>query len=162
MEVALSQLIQLSPELASTLREEVRSGRLPARRQMGVAGRPYVVELTHLLESDRDDFRELAEIAESSPLPTVRRTRRPRNEATPESVLAPVWPLVKMMEAQHAMLQDLVGVLTHEMRGRRDHLDRHESEIQELSYKLGQAHQEIGRLERTVADRSLSAMRGQA
>ncbi len=152
----------MAPEMASALREEVRAGRLPARRQMGVAGRPYVVEVTHLATSERSEFRDLAERAEAAPLPPTRRSRRNRGDSSPELALAPVWPLVKMMESQHAMLQDLVGVLTGEMRGRRERMERHENEIQELSYKLGQAHREIGNLERIVADRSGPPRREQA
>lgn len=160
MEVTLGQLIQLAPELASSLREDVRGGVLAARRKMGVAGRPYVLDTDALMASPRSEYRRLAEMAEANPLPQVRRSRK-LGRATDvggqdSAMIAPVLPLVKMMEAQHEMLQELVGVLTQEMRGRRDRLDRQQMEIQELSYKLGQAHQEIGRLERAIAERSVS------
>jgi transposase-like protein len=44
------------------------------------------------------------------------------------------------------------------MRARYDRLDRQQMQMQELSYKLGQAHQEIARLERMLAERSYGRM----
>lgn len=153
MEVTLTQLIQMAPELGSTLKDDVRSGRLKASRKRGVAGRPYVLSTEDLESSGRPEYRELAEMAGRSPAMMTPRAKR--------LVPQPMVPaphqnteLFDIMESQHMMLKDLVQVLTEEMRNRYDRLDRQQMQMQELSYKLGQAHQQISRLERIVADRS--------
>lgn len=153
MEVTLTQLMRLAPELASLLRDDVRSGRLPATRKRGVAGRPYVLRTEDLLQSSRPEYRELSELAQRTPLSLPTRSKRstspvPMRQEGPE--------LFDIVESQHMMLKDLVQVLSQEMRGRFDRLDRQQMQMQELSYKLGQAHQEIARLERMLAERSLS------
>lgn len=154
MEVLLTQLIQMAPEMAASLREDVRTGRIPATRKRGVAGRPYVLKTEDLEASDRTDYRELAEVANRTPMSTPMRTKR----MMPASILMPMHhqgtELFDIMESQHMMLKDLVQVLTQEMRGRYDRLERQQMQMQELSYKLGQAHQEIARLERMLAERS--------
>ncbi len=152
----LAQLMELAPELATTLRDDVRQGRLPAERKRGVAGRPYVVRTEDLETSGRAEYRELAQLAATVPVsPRGRRARvgsglipAPRPDIT---------EMVGILEAQHLMLKDLVSVVTQEMRGRYDRLERQDVKMQELSYKLGQAHQEIARLERLLAERNLRA-----
>lgn len=162
MDVTLGQLEQISPELAGPLREEIRAGRLPAVRQSGVAGRPYVVRTEDLAESEQEAFRALAKKAESwSPRGAqhpVGRTGVARIREAASANRLEAWdqtwpPLLQMVESQHMMLRGLVDVLTHEMENRHDRIDRQQREIQELSYKLGQAHQDIGRLERALAER---------
>jgi len=156
MEVMLTQLMELAPELASTLRDDVRQGRLPAERKKGVAGRPYVVKTEDLVGLNRSEYRELASLAENLPAPT--RVRRHRSSLSAPLALTPrpeMMEWASMLESQHLMLKDLVSVLTQEMRGRYDRIERQELKMQELSYKLGQAHQEIARLERMIAERNL-------
>lgn len=155
MEVTLTQLIQLAPEMASSLRDDVRSGRLPASRKRGVAGRPYVLRTEDLESSGRPEYRELADMAARTPIAAPHRTKRMMT-AAPVMAMRPDTELFDIVESQHMMLKDLVQVLTQEMRGRYDRLDRQQMQMQELSYKLGQAHQEIARLERMLAERSFS------
>ncbi len=157
MEVTLSQLIESAPELAVVLRTDIRKGRLPAKRQEGVAGRPYVVDTHDLLQSDRESFRALAQEFESG-----REVVHPRRSHSAH--LAPssagsndvgTWqPFMKIMESQQAMMKQLLEVLTDEMRHRQERVDRQAREMQELSYKLGQSHQQIERLERLLKDHS--------
>ena len=151
----MAQLIQLAPELASVLREDVRAGHLKATRKRGVAGRPYVLRTEDLEASGRAEYRELAEAASRMPAPSMTRMKRSLGNP-PIMAMRPETELFDIVESQHMMLKDLVQVLTQEMRGRYDRLERQQMQMQELSYKLGQAHQEIGRLERMVADRSFS------
>ncbi len=151
----MAQLIQLAPELASVLRDDVRSGQLQASRKRGVAGRPYVLRTEDLEASGRAEYRELAEMAGRMPVPSASRIKRSLGNS-PNMSMRPDTELFDIVESQHMMLKDLVQVLTQEMRGRYDRLERQQMQMQELSYKLGQAHQEIGRLERMVADRSFS------
>ncbi|NMP23920.1 hypothetical protein [Sulfobacillus harzensis] len=153
MEVTLTQLIQMAPELGSILRDDVRSGRLKAIRKRGVAGRPYVLSTEDLEASGRPEYRELAELAERTPASMTPRTKRMVSQAMP-NMMHQGTELFDIMESQHMMLKDLVQVLTEEMRNRYDRLDRQNVQMQELSYKLGQAHQQIARLERMLAERS--------
>lgn len=163
MEVALSQLIKLAPELAQTLRDEIRSGRLAAERKTGMAGRPYMVRTEDLAASDMERIRDLsAKVEQMGEVPMRRRLRRGALEIgdrempswTPGSE---VWyPLIKMMESQRVMLEELVQTLTQEMGRRNSRMENHEREVQELSYKLGQAHQEIMRLEGETSSQSLA------
>lgn len=153
MEMTLSQLMQMAPELAAMLKDDVRAGRIPASRKRGVAGRPYVLKTEDLEASGRAEYRELAEMASRSPMvPPTRSKRLMGIPSTP--MLHQGTELFDIMESQHMMLKELVQVLTQEMRGRYDRLDRQQMQMQELSYKLGQAHQEIARLERMLAERS--------
>jgi uncharacterized coiled-coil protein SlyX len=156
LEVTLSQLIESAPELAVVLRSDIRKGRLPAKRQEGVAGRPYVVDMQDLLESDREAFRLLAQDFEAGR--EVVRPRRSPSSRLPSSSSGPNdtnWqPFMKIMESQQAMMKQLLEVLTDEMRHRQERVDRQAREMQELSYKLGQSHQQIERLERLLKDRS--------
>ncbi len=154
MEVTLSQLIESAPELAVALRTDIRKGRLAARRQEGVAGRPYVVDTQTLMQSDREAFRQLAQDVE-----TGREVLRPRHVNTARMTQPPIlpndtnWqPFTKIMESQQAMMSQLLEVLTDEMRHRQDRVDRQGREMQELSYKLGQSHQQIERLERLLKE----------
>jgi len=153
MEVSLTQLIQMAPDMASSLREDVRSGRLPAKRKRGVAGRPYVLRTEDLESSGSLDYRELAEMAMRTPVAVPGRPKRMMGGLQASTARADA-ELFDIVESQHMMLKDLVQVLTQEMRGRYERMDRQQLQMQELSYKLGQAHQEIARLERMLADRS--------
>ena len=155
MEVTLTQLLQIAPELGSSLRDDVRSGRLAASRKRGVAGRPYVLRTEDLEASARPEYRELAEMATRAPMAAPVRAKRMLATA-PVMAMRPDTELFDIVESQHMMLKDLVQVLTQEMRGRYDRMDRQQMQMQELSYKLGQAHQEIARLERMLADRTLA------
>lgn len=159
MEVMLTQLIQMAPEMGATLRDDVRSGRLAASRKRGVAGRPYVVKTEDLEASGRPEYRELAEMAGRTPMMAPARSRR---TVAGQSLMGPSrhesTELFDIMESQHMMLKDLVQVMTQEMRARYDRVDRQQMQMQELSYKLGQAHQEIARLERMLAERSYGRM----
>jgi predicted nuclease with TOPRIM domain len=58
------------------------------------------------------------------------------------------------MESQHQMVREMVELLSEELARRNDRMDRQADEIQQLSFKLGQAHQEVGRLERQLASNS--------
>lgn len=156
MEVTLTQLIQAAPELSATLRDDVRTGRLPAVRKRGVAGRPYVLRTEDLEGSGRPEYRELAEMAGRAPMSAPVRAKRVMTASAVMTGRPEGTELFDIVESQHIMLKDLVQVLTQEMRGRYDRLDRQQMQMQELSYKLGQAHQEIARLERMLADRSLA------
>lgn len=156
MEVTLTQLIQMMPELATTLKDDVRSGRLPADRKRGVAGRPYIVKTEDLEKSARTEYRELAETALRTPMAPRVRQKRMMPALMPHFQRNEGSELFDIMESQHLMLKDLVGVLTQEMRGRYERMDRQQLQMQELSYKLGQSHQEIARLERMLAERSFS------
>lgn len=155
MEVTLTQLIHLAPELGSLLRDDVRSGRLAATRKRGVAGRPYVLRTEELESFGRPEYRELAEMVGRTPQVVTPRSRR-SSVAPPLMAARPDAELFDIVESQHMMLKDLVQVLTQEMRARYDRLDRQQMQMQELSYKLGQSHQEIARLERMLAERSFA------
>lgn len=155
MEVTLTQLIHMAPELGSLLREDVRSGRLAATRKRGVAGRPYVLRTEELESFGRPEYRELAELVGRSPQVMAPRARRASVSAPLVAARADT-ELFDIVESQHMMLKDLVQVLTQEMRTRYDRLDRQQMQLQELSYKLGQSHQEIARLERLLAERSFA------
>lgn len=154
MEVMLAQLIQLAPELATTMREDVRSGRLAAARKRGVAGRPYVIRTEDLESCGRPEYRELADLASRTPMSVPHRQKRLMESPGMLPVRNAGTEIFDIMESQHVMLKDLVQVLTQEMRGRYERMDRQQLQMQELSYKLGQAHQEIARLERMVAERA--------
>lgn len=158
MEVTLGQLIQIAPELASTLRDDIRSGYLPAARKKGVAGRPYLVTTEDLLASDREDYQELAHKAENwsyrndGKTPSFSRTKTPTG-ATQTAAVDVSWaPVLKIMESQHTMLQGLVEAITQELHDRHERIDRQQRDIQELSYKLGLAHQQLTRMERRPED----------
>lgn len=163
MEIAVSQLIKWVPDLANTLREEIRSGRLEVKRRTGMAGRPYVVELDTLAASPNELLQRLAERAQTwvnSPVP--RRGKRSMGDLhlgrdIPENPSIEVWsPLIKLMESQYGMLRNLVEAMSQEMGLRNEQLSQRSREVQELSYKLGQAHQEISRLERELANHNFA------
>lgn len=155
MEVTLSQLIESAPELAVALRTDIRRGKLPAKRQEGVAGRPYLVDTSALMQSDRDGFRQLAQDLEAG-----REVMRPKPGAkasvaqmSVRAAAEEAWPpFMKIMESQQSMMNQLLDVFTEEMRRRQERVDRQSREMQELSYKLGQSHQEIERLEHILKD----------
>jgi hypothetical protein len=159
MEVTLSQLIHMAPELGSSLKDDIRAGRLSAQRKRGVAGRPYTVRTEDLEASERAEYRELADMALRTPTASPTRPKRTMMgaPALPGSMRTDT-ELFDIVESQHMMLKDLVQVLSQEMRGRFDRMDRQQMQMQELSYKLGQAHQEIARLERLLAQQSFGRM----
>lgn len=157
MEVTLAQLIHMAPELGSALKDDVRAGRLAAARKRGVAGRPYVIRTEDLESSNRPEYHELAEMAMRTPVAAPARAKRIMATQPLASMRADT-ELFDIVESQHMMLKDLVQVLSQEMRGRFDRLDRQQMQMQELSYKLGQAHQEIARLERMIAQQNFGRM----
>ncbi|PSR37511.1 MAG: hypothetical protein C7B44_03385 [Sulfobacillus thermosulfidooxidans] len=156
MEVTLSQLIEAAPELAVALRTDIRRGKLPAKRQEGVAGRPYLVDTHSLLQSDREGFRQLAQDLEAGR--EIIRTKSDKGSAGvshSRRIGEEIWPpFMKIMESQQSMMNQLLDVFTEEMRRRQDRVDRQAREMQELSYKLGQSHQQIERLERILKERT--------
>lgn len=154
MEVTLSQVMELVPEMAQILREDIRAGRLPAERRTGMAGRPYVISSETLAQSDREIYRQLAKRLEQSFGPKARMRGRDADRFSDASARADgieAWyPLIKVMESQHEMMRETVGLLSQEMSRRNERIARQTEEIQQLSYKLGQAYQEINRLEREL------------
>lgn len=154
MEVTLSQVMELVPEMAQILREDIRAGRLPAERRTGMAGRPYVISSETLAQSDREIYRQLAKRLEQSFGPRARMRGREDRLAEPNGRSDGIeawYPLIKVMESQHEMMRETVGLLSQEMGRRNERIARQTEEIQQLSYKLGQAYQEISRLERELA-----------
>ncbi len=162
MEVTLSQVMELVPEMAQTLREDIRTGKLVAERKTGMAGRPYVISSDVLAQSDREIYRQLAKRIEQSLGVKARlrhrgdivRSERWIGEDNPSENVDHWYPLVKVMESQHQMVREMVELLSQELARRNDRMDRQADEIQQLSFKLGQAHQEVGRLERQLASNS--------
>ncbi len=157
MEITLNQLIDQAPELAMTLRNDIRQGQLSATRKTGVAGRPYVLDSEVLLKSDREAYRMLAQQLVNNPERLqLRRSVASRAETfrpTPTMGEEAWQPLLKMLESQHGMLQQMINVFLHEMQQSHDRYDRQSREMQEISYKLGQAHQKGERLERLLTER---------
>ncbi len=157
MEITLNQLIDAAPELAMMLRSDIRHGKLAAMRKTGVAGRPYVIDSEVLAQSEHESYRALAQKILKNPdrLP-VRRASQSRSESYVgvRGNGDEVWqPLMKMLESQHGMLQQMINVFLHEMQQSHERYDRQGREMQELSYKLGQAHQKAERLERMLGER---------
>ncbi len=157
MEITLNQLIDAAPELAMMLRRDIRQGKLAATRKTGVAGRPYVVESDVLAESDQEPYRLLAQKVLKSPERLQTRHNvlsRSESFGGLRTTSEEVWqPLMKMLESQHAMLQQMINVFMHEMQQSQERFERQGRDMQELSYKLGQAHQQVERLERMVGER---------
>ncbi len=159
MEVTLSQVMELVPELAQTLRDDIRNGRLVAERRTGMAGRPYVISSEVLAQSEREVYRQLAKRLEQ--FSGAKTRMRPRSEGDRaerwfadegRSEAPDGWyPLIKVMESQQQMVREMVEMLSQELARRNERMDRQTDEIQQLSFKLGQAHQEVGRLERQIA-----------
>ncbi|MBX5467780.1 MAG: hypothetical protein K6U14_09870 [Firmicutes bacterium] len=158
MEVTLRQLIEISPELAPVLREEIHAGRLPAERRPGLAGRPYIIPIEALKKSSLQSLQALGEKAEHLlSLPVANRGKSPWRMPGPEEGGVDWWGVaLRMLESQHLMLREVVDLLSREMARRTQGIEKREEEIRELSYKLGQAHQEILRLERQLAAQNLA------
>jgi uncharacterized coiled-coil protein SlyX len=179
MDVTLGDIERVSPEAANRVRDAIRHGLLPADRQPGVAGRPYLVStddltnwdaglgqvVAHLMNEDERPAEPMVPSVDRTGAPSDRR-RAPRRwqGATPpvaagrrgyaDDVAADyVGRMVSLMEAQAAMMRTLVDGLNRANSEREDRLDKMQEELQQMSYKLGQAHQEIGRLERHLAER---------
>jgi uncharacterized coiled-coil protein SlyX len=154
MNVTLTQVAQVAPDAAQKIRDAIRSGRLPAERRAGAAGRPYVFRTEDLVKVDREFepvVRQL-ESGEAPALPPRGRTPRPDRSAggvDPEMVER----LVSLMETQSAMMRTLMDTVARQAAQREMRLERMQEDLQQLSYKLGQAHQEIGRLERLLGER---------
>ncbi len=165
VEVTLSELMELVPEMAQVVRDDIRTGRLPAERKTGMAGRPYVISSETLAQSDREGYRQLAKRLEqvlankgrSRARVDLNRSERWINGDSRPDVNESWFPLVKMMESQHQMMREMVELLSQELARRNERMDRQADEIQQLSFKLGQAHQEVGRLERQITNPSTLA-----
>jgi|BEDMetMinimDraft_2_1075160.scaffolds.fasta_scaffold04899_1 hypothetical protein len=162
MNVTLNQIARIAPEVAGRVREAIREGRIKAVRQQGVAGRPYVVETEALVRLDRswEAVARRLEAGDVPPGPVASRPRRMRwagdgAEHTAFGDPGHLDRLITLMEAQAAMLRTLMDQVARDRERKEDRLDRMQEELTQLSYKLGQAHQEIARLERHVAERRL-------
>jgi hypothetical protein len=156
MNVTLTQIAQVAPEVAGRLREAIREGRVPAERQAGAAGRPYVVLGDDLVKWDRSLEPLVRQLESGAPLPAPGRLRPRRGARGDEGAgLDPdlMARLVALMEGQAEMLRALMEALTRESERREGRIERLQEELQQLSYKLGQAHHEVGRLERVLAER---------
>jgi len=155
MNVTLTQIARLSPEVAARLREAIRENHIKAERRTGVAGRPYTVTTEALVAWDPSlgpIVQQLENGVAFERLPKPRRTMRTIAEAADDDQMA---RLVTIMESQSSMLRTLVESMARESDQREHRLTRMQEELQQLHYKLGQAHQEIGRLERQLAERRL-------
>jgi len=179
MDVTLGDIERVSPEAANRVRDAIRRGLLPADRQSGVAGRPYLVRTDDLTNWDaglEEVVARLMSEEERPPAPMARpvdgtgaaAARRPAARRWQGSAPALVGGargyaddaaadyvgrMVSLMEAQAAMMRTLVDGLNRANSQREDRLDKMQEELQQMSYKLGQAHHEIGRLERHLAER---------
>ena len=177
MDVTLGEIERISPEAALRVRDAIRQGQLPADRKTGVAGRPYLVRSEDVLQWDgalepimRRVVAEGGAPVDGAAAPVRRMSgrRMPR-----EGLQSRSWSegdgretmgrLLALMEAQAVMMRTLVDGMSRANGHREDRLDKMQDELQQMSYKLGQAHQEIGRLERHLADRQgLLARTGEA
>jgi hypothetical protein len=162
MNVTLNQIARIAPEVAGRVREAIRDGRIKAERQQGVAGRPYVIETEALVKLDRtwEPVVRRLEAGDGPAGPMPSRSRRGRagadgSDGSWSSDAGHLDRLITLMEAQAAMLRTLMDQVTRDRERKEDRLDRMQEELTQLSYKLGQAHQEIARLERHVAERRL-------
>ncbi len=180
MDVTLGEIERISPEAATRVRDAIRQGQLAADRKTGVAGRPYLVRTEDVLKWDgalEPIMRRVgADGADGvlGPDGGDARVRRRSGRRMPrEGLGARAWSegdgretmgrLLALMEAQAAMMRTLVDGMNRANGHREDRLDKMQDELQQMSYKLGQAHQEIGRLERHLADRQgLLARTGEA
>jgi hypothetical protein len=163
MNVTLTQIAQVAPDVANRIRDAIRTGRLPAERQPGAAGRPYVIRTEDLIKVDRSLEPVVRQLESGEMVMTGARSRMRRVARMPtpmgdETVLS---RLVALMEAQSGMLRTLMEAIGRESERREGRLERMQEELQQLSYKLGQAHQEIGRLERLVAERQVRLPRAE-
>jgi hypothetical protein len=163
MNVTLTQIAQVAPDAAGRVREAIREGRLQAERQAGAAGRPYVIRTEDLIKIDRS-LEPIVRQLEAGDVPVAagraRMRRLGRLEGT-EPDGTTLSRLVSLMEAQSAMMRTLMEALSRESERRETRIERMQDELQQLSYKLGQAHQEIGRLERMVAERQVRLPRAE-
>ncbi|MCL8207895.1 MAG: hypothetical protein K6V97_07490 [Actinomycetia bacterium] len=162
MNVTLNQIARIAPEVAGRVREAIRDGRIKAERQQGVAGRPYVIETEALVKLDRtwEPVVRRLEAGDVPAGPMPSRSRRGRagadgSDGSWSGDAGHLDRLITLMEAQAAMLRTLMDQVTRDRERKEDRLDRMQEELTQLSYKLGQAHQEIARLERHVAERRL-------
>lgn len=167
MNVTLTQIAAVAPDVAGRLREAIREGRLQAQRRPGVAGRPYVIQTEDLVKVDRS-LESLAKRLESQDgaftvAATGSRGRRAmlHAEAGMGMDVGGLGRVITLMEAQAGMMRTLMDAVARENQRREDRLDRLHEELQQLSYKLGQAHQEIARLERHVAERQVRMPRAE-
>lgn len=156
MNVTLTQIARVAPDVAVRLREAIRENRLQAERMTGVAGRPYALT-TEALAAWDPGLRSLCLALEGGAGRDVAvRGRRGTPKVSESAVDADhLGRLVSIMESQSTMLRTLVEAMARDADQREDRLGRMQEELQQLSYKLGQAHQEIGRLERHLAERRI-------
>jgi hypothetical protein len=165
MNVTLTQIAQVAPDVANRLREAIREGRLHAERQQGAAGRPYVIRTEDLAKVDRglEPLVRQLESGEGLMAPShggrMRRASRGMEAGLADG--GTLTRLVSLMEAQSAMMRTMMDTLARETERREDRLERMQEDLQQLSYKLGQAHQEIARLERSAAERQMRMPRAE-
>ena len=176
MDVTLGEIERISPEAAARVRDAIRQGQLRADRKTGVAGRPYLVRTEDVLQWDgalEPIVRRLASDGAADDGGDARARQMSGRRLSRGGLGARPWPegdgretwgrLLALMEAQAVMMRTLVDGMSRANGHREDRLDKMQDELQQMSYKLGQAHQEIGRLERHLADRQgLLARTGEA
>jgi hypothetical protein len=157
MNVTLTQIARVAPDVANRVREAIRENHLHAERMTGVAGRPYALTTEALMAWDPSLRPLCQQLEDGAGREAPARVRRSSMRAAD-----PGWDqdhlgrLVSIVESQSTMLRTLVEAIAREADQREHRLGRMQEEIQQLSYKLGQAHQEIGRLERHLAERRLA------
>lgn len=177
MDVTLGEIERVSPEAAARVRDAIRQGLVSADRKTGVAGRPYLVRTEDVLKWDGALEPIMRRVAAEGTVPTDGgdgRGRRMAGRRVSRDGLGArlgsdgegretMGRLLALMEAQAAMMRTLVDGMNRANGQREDRIDKMQDELQQMSYKLGQAHQEIGRLERRLADRQgLLARTGEA
>lgn len=167
MNVTLTQVAQVAPDAAVRIREAIRDRRIQAERQTGVAGRPYMIRTEDLIKIDHS-WASLVRQLESAEPTAMTDGGRPRERRvmtrmaeSPGEDSALVGRMLLMMEGQAAMMRSLVDAVMRDAHRREDRVERMQQELEQLSYKLGQAHQEIGRLERHVAERQIRMSRAE-
>jgi hypothetical protein len=174
MDVTLSDIERTSPEVAARVRDAIRQGQLKAARKPGVAGRPYLVRTDDVVAWDAGlepvMRRVMTDVEEapaddrprSMPVRPARLRAGRRMDAGPHPSplmgsgadrMMSLDRMLAVMEAQAGMMRTLVDGMQRASALREERLDKMQDELQQMSYKLGQAHQEIGRLERHLAER---------
>lgn len=157
MNVTLTQIARVSPEVAARLRDAIRESQIKAERRTGVAGRPYTLTTEALLEWDPSLKPIVQQLENGGGLDRLSRPRRlSRTLGGSGADDDQMGRLVTIMESQSSMLRTLVESMARDSDQREHRLNRVQEELQQLHYKLGQAHQEIGRLERQLAERRLA------
>jgi hypothetical protein len=155
MELTLQDIARIAPGLVSRVRQDIRHGRLAAERRRGMAGRPYVITEQTLMQAGYEGYRELVERARQVGLASEawQDARGKRGEGR-FGVLGG-WPgedgwraLWAMLEEERGLVRAVVDALTRELERQHERGERDRQQIQELTYQLGQARQELARWER--------------